>query len=50
MAGRSLPTMQTVYPVLKYADAHAAIDFLEKAFGFERRSVHDGENGGGRSR
>jgi uncharacterized glyoxalase superfamily protein PhnB len=38
--------MQTVYPVLKYKDAHAAIDFLEKAFGFERSSVHEGENGG----
>ena len=44
--GRSLTGMQTIYPVLKYKDAHAAIDFLEKAFGFERRSVHPGENGG----
>jgi uncharacterized glyoxalase superfamily protein PhnB len=38
--------MQTVYPVLKYQDAHAAIDFLENVFGFERRSVHDGQKGG----
>jgi uncharacterized glyoxalase superfamily protein PhnB len=38
--------MQTVYPVLKYKDAHAAIAFLEKALGFERSSVHEGENGG----
>jgi uncharacterized glyoxalase superfamily protein PhnB len=27
--------MQSIYPVLKYADAHAGIDFLERAFGFE---------------
>jgi uncharacterized glyoxalase superfamily protein PhnB len=38
--------MQTIYPVLKYADAHAAIDFLEKAFGCERQSIHASDNGG----
>jgi uncharacterized glyoxalase superfamily protein PhnB len=38
--------MQTVFPVLKYDDAHAAIDFLERAFGFERLAVMDGQNGG----
>ena len=38
--------MKTIYPVLKYADANAAIDFLEKAFGCERQHVHEGENGG----
>jgi len=37
--------MQSIYPVLKYEDARAAIDFLERAFGFEQHSVHDGENG-----
>ena len=37
--------MQSIYPVLKYEDARAAIDFLERAFGFERHAVHDGENG-----
>lgn len=37
--------MQSIYPVLKYADAHAAIDFLERAFGFERLQVHEGESG-----
>ena len=37
--------MQTIYPVLKYDDAHAAIDFLERAFGLERHAVYDGENG-----
>ena len=38
--------MQTIYPVLKYEDAHAAMDFLERAFGLERLHVYDGENGG----
>jgi uncharacterized glyoxalase superfamily protein PhnB len=38
--------MKTIYPILKYEDAHAAIDFLERAFGCERREVHEGENGG----
>jgi uncharacterized glyoxalase superfamily protein PhnB len=38
--------MQSIYPVLKYDDARAAIDFLERAFGFQRHAVHDGENGG----
>ena len=33
--------MQIVYPVLKYEDAHAAIEFLEKAFGVERLQVYD---------
>ena len=37
--------MQTLYPVLKYDDARAAIDFLEAAFGFERLHVFEGENG-----
>lgn len=45
-AGRYLGRMQSIYPVLKYDDAHAAIDFLERAFGFERHAVYDGENGG----
>jgi uncharacterized glyoxalase superfamily protein PhnB len=31
----------SIHPVLRYADAHAAIDFLERAFGFERGEVHD---------
>jgi uncharacterized glyoxalase superfamily protein PhnB len=37
--------MQSIFPVLKYDDARAAIDFLERAFGFERHAVYDGENG-----
>jgi uncharacterized glyoxalase superfamily protein PhnB len=35
----------SIYPVLSYDDAHAAIDFLERAFGFERLSVHEGDPG-----
>jgi uncharacterized glyoxalase superfamily protein PhnB len=37
--------MQSIYPVLKYSDAHAAIDFLERAFGFQRHAVHENEEG-----
>lgn len=35
----------TLYPVLPYRDARAAIDWLERAFGFERMAVHP-EKGG----
>jgi uncharacterized glyoxalase superfamily protein PhnB len=35
--------MQSLYPVLKYEDAHAAIEFLERAFGFQRHAVHEGD-------
>ena len=38
--------MHSVYPVLKYEDAHGAIDFLERAFGVERVHVFEGQNGG----
>lgn len=34
-----------INPVLKYRDAHAAIDWLEQAFGFERHAVHEGPDG-----
>ncbi|MBA3262537.1 MAG: VOC family protein [Thermoleophilaceae bacterium] len=37
--------MQSIYPVLKYEDAQAAIDFLGRAFGFERLAVHEGDGG-----
>ena len=37
--------MATIYPVLKYDDAPAAIDFLEQAFGFERGEVSAGDDG-----
>jgi len=32
----------TLYPTLRYTDAPAAIDWLERAFGFERLAVHAG--------
>jgi uncharacterized glyoxalase superfamily protein PhnB len=34
-----------MYPVLRYKDAHAAIDFLCEAFGFERNAVYEGDDG-----
>ena len=30
-------------PTFYYQDAHAAIDFLERAFGFERHAVHESD-------
>ncbi len=35
----------TVIPALRYKDAHAAIDWLVKAFGFKAQAVHDGPDG-----
>lgn len=35
--------MSTFYPSLRYRDARAAIEWLERAFGFERNMVVDGE-------
>ena len=32
-------------PSLRYQDAHAAMAWLEKAFGFERHAVYDGPDG-----
>jgi uncharacterized glyoxalase superfamily protein PhnB len=34
-----------IIPTLRYQDAKSAIDFLEHAFGFERRSVHENDDG-----
>jgi uncharacterized glyoxalase superfamily protein PhnB len=36
---------QNIYPVLRYRDAHAAIDFLCGAFGFERHAVYESDDG-----
>jgi uncharacterized glyoxalase superfamily protein PhnB len=36
---------RNLYPVLRYKDAHAAIDCLCGAFGFERHAVYEGDNG-----
>jgi uncharacterized glyoxalase superfamily protein PhnB len=38
-------TRQTIFPGMRYADASAAIDWLEKAFGFKRQMVVPGTNG-----
>ncbi len=39
MSEKSIAPAQTVFPALRYADAPAAMDWLEKAFGFERQLV-----------
>ena len=41
----SLQNGSTIIPCLRYRDAHAAIDFLCKAFGFARQAVHENERG-----
>jgi uncharacterized glyoxalase superfamily protein PhnB len=38
-------TTATVIPALQYQDAPAAIDFLCRAFGFEKKAVYEGEGG-----
>lgn len=35
----------TIYPTYHYRDARSAIDFLERAFGFERKAVHEADDG-----
>jgi uncharacterized glyoxalase superfamily protein PhnB len=35
----------TIIPGLRYRDAHAAIDFLCKAFGFQRHAVYEADDG-----
>jgi uncharacterized glyoxalase superfamily protein PhnB len=41
------PTFEApdVIPTMRYRDARAAIDWLERAFGFERHAVHAGDDG-----
>jgi uncharacterized glyoxalase superfamily protein PhnB len=34
-----------VFPALRYADANAALEFLQRAFGAEPKEVHRGEDG-----
>jgi uncharacterized glyoxalase superfamily protein PhnB len=36
----------TIIPCLRYRDAHAAIDWLCKAFGFTKQAVYDDDQGG----
>jgi uncharacterized glyoxalase superfamily protein PhnB len=38
-------TIANIYPTLTYDDAPAAIDWLERAFGFQRRLVVPGPDG-----
>jgi uncharacterized glyoxalase superfamily protein PhnB len=38
-------TVVNIVPALQYQDAHAAIDFLCTAFGFEKKAVYEGEGG-----
>jgi uncharacterized glyoxalase superfamily protein PhnB len=45
MAGNAKNTTTTVIPVMRYRDAPAAIEWLGKAFGFEKHLVVPGENG-----
>ena len=45
MTGNAKNTRATIIPTLRYRDASAAIDWLCKAFGFEKHLVVPGENG-----
>jgi uncharacterized glyoxalase superfamily protein PhnB len=45
MNGTPVATSQAFFPGMRYADAPAAIDWLEKAFGFQRQVVYPGPNG-----
>ena len=38
--------MPTIFPVIRYRDAHAAIDWLVRVFGFEQRGVVASPDGG----
>ena len=39
------PASGTMYPIVRYRDAKAAIEWLERAFGFERRAIYEGDDG-----
>jgi uncharacterized glyoxalase superfamily protein PhnB len=45
MADNAKNTRVTVIPTLRYRDAPAAIDWLCKAFGFEKHLIIPGDNG-----
>jgi uncharacterized glyoxalase superfamily protein PhnB len=45
MADNAKNTRATVIPTLRYRDAPAAIDWLCKAFGFEKHLIIPGDNG-----
>jgi uncharacterized glyoxalase superfamily protein PhnB len=48
MSSNQVSSLQgsTIISCLRYRDAHAMIDWLCKAFGFEKRAVYDDEKGG----
>ena len=41
----SIPQTSTLYPVIKYRDVSAAIDILERAFGFQQWLIVPGPDG-----
>ena len=41
----TVKSTQVLYPALRYDDAHAAIDWLCEAFGFEKQEVYEGSDG-----
>ena len=45
MAREAQPATVTMFPFARYEHGEAAIDWLCEAFGFERRAVHEGEDG-----
>ena len=45
MASIATSTLSTIMPTLRYRDAAAAIDWLCKVFGFEKRAAYSGPNG-----
>lgn len=45
MSSFAAHTTSTIIPSLRYDDALAAIDWLCKAFGFEKHLVHSGDDG-----
>ena len=38
-------TKQVFHPTLRYRDPRAAAEWLERAFGFERKALHEGDDG-----
>lgn len=39
------PQVQNIYPGIRFRDERAAIDWLGRAFGFERHAVYEGDDG-----
>ncbi|HVG26214.1 MAG TPA: VOC family protein [Acidobacteriaceae bacterium] len=45
MSTRPPQAGSSIIPAVRYRDAHAAIDWLVRVFGFERQAVYDGPEG-----